>query len=80
MRRSTAMYSPSSSGLCLPTRSRRPPPTSSGEQGGDRRVRFASDWTLQATLVNAFDKGYETGAYYHQPGREFGLGLRWQPK
>ena len=42
--------------------------------------RFSSDWTLQATLVNAFDKGYETSAYYHQPGREFGLSLRWQPK
>ena len=48
----------------------------------DARVswRFARDWTLQATLVNAFDKTYETSAYYNQPGREFGLGLRWQPK
>ena len=47
----------------------------------DARVswRFARDWTLQATLVNAFDKTYETSAYYNQPGREFGLGLRWQP-
>ena len=42
--------------------------------------RFAQDWTLQATLANAFDKGYETSAYYNQPGREFGLSLRWQPK
>ncbi|QIL19776.1 TonB-dependent vitamin B12 receptor [Thermomonas sp. HDW16] len=42
--------------------------------------RFAADWTLQASLVNAFDKGYETSAYYNQPGREWGLSLRWQPK
>jgi len=42
--------------------------------------RVAADWTLQASLVNAFDKGYETSAYYNQPGREWGLGLRWQPK
>ena len=41
--------------------------------------RFASDWTLQASVVNAFDRRYETSAYYRQPGREFGLGLRWQP-
>ena len=41
---------------------------------------FASDWTLQASLVNAFDKGYETTAWYDQPGREWGLSLRWQPK
>ena len=42
--------------------------------------RFARDWTLQATLANAFDKGYETSAWYRQPGREIALGLRWQPK
>ena len=42
--------------------------------------RFASDWTLQASVVNAFDRRYETSAYYRQPGREFGLSLRWHPK
>jgi vitamin B12 transporter len=42
--------------------------------------RFAAGWTLQANLVNAFDRRYETTAYYHQPGREWGLGLRWQPQ
>ena len=42
--------------------------------------RFAANWTLQASLVNAFDRGYETTAYYNQPGREWGLSLRWQPK
>ncbi len=40
---------------------------------------FASDWTLQASVVNAFDRRYETSAYYRQPGREFGLSLRWHP-
>ncbi|RZA21824.1 MAG: TonB-dependent vitamin B12 receptor [Lysobacteraceae bacterium] len=42
--------------------------------------RFASEWTLQASLVNAFDRRYETSAYYNQPGREWSLSLRWQPK
>ena len=48
----------------------------------DARVswRFASDWTLQANLVNAFDRRYETSAYYRQPGREAGLSLRWHPQ
>jgi vitamin B12 transporter len=40
---------------------------------------FARDWTLQAQLRNAFDRDYETAAYYLQPGREFGLSLRWRP-
>ncbi len=48
----------------------------------DARVtrRFANAWTLQANLVNAFDRNYETSAYYLQPGREVALSLRWQPK
>lgn len=48
----------------------------------DARVswRFASDWTLQANLVNAFDRDYATSAWYAQPGREFALSLRWQPR
>ena len=48
----------------------------------DARVswRFADAWTLQANLVNAFDRNYETSAYYQQPGREVALSLRWQPK
>ena len=47
----------------------------------DARVswRFAADWTLQANLVNAFDRDYATSAWYRQPGREFALSLRWQP-
>jgi vitamin B12 transporter len=47
----------------------------------DLRLEYAfhRDWTLQAQLRNAFDRDYETAAYYNQPGREFELGLRWRP-
>ena len=41
---------------------------------------FDADWTLQARATNVFDRHYETVAWYHQPGREFGLGLRYAPK
>ncbi len=48
----------------------------------DGRVswRFAREWTLQANVVNLFDKRYETSAWYVQPGREYALSLRWQPE
>ena len=48
----------------------------------DGRVswRFAPGWTLQANLVNAFNKHYQTSAWYAQPGREYTLSLRWQPQ
>jgi vitamin B12 transporter len=42
-------------------------------------VTLASDWSLQAEVRNAFDRRYETAAYYNQPGREWGLSLRWRP-
>ena len=47
----------------------------------DARVswRFAPGWTLQANVVNAFDRDYQTSAWYAQPGREWALSLRWQP-
>ena len=47
----------------------------------DARVawHFTPGWTLQGNVNNAFDKRYETSAYYNQPGREFTLSLRWQP-
>ena len=47
----------------------------------DGRVswRFAPAFTLQANVVNLFDKHYETSDWYQQPGREFVLSLRWQP-
>ena len=40
---------------------------------------FADDWTLQARVANAFDRGYETAAFYNQPGREFFVTLRFSP-
>lgn len=48
----------------------------------DARVgwRFAPGWTLQANVNNLFDKRYETSAWYNQPGREFLVSLRWQPR
>ena len=42
-------------------------------------TRFARSWTLQASVRNAFDRDYETVAYYRQPGREFALSLRYAP-
>jgi vitamin B12 transporter len=47
----------------------------------DLRAGFAwtPDWSLQAQVRNALDRGYETAAYYNQPGREFALSLRWRP-
>ncbi|KAF1686649.1 TonB-dependent vitamin B12 receptor [Pseudoxanthomonas broegbernensis] len=46
----------------------------------DLRVEYAlaRDWTLQARASNVFDRRYETIAWYNQPGREYGLNLRWQ--
>ncbi|MEN4905167.1 TonB-dependent vitamin B12 receptor [Luteimonas sp. TWI1437] len=40
---------------------------------------FAPAWTLEARATNLLDKDYETVAWYRQPGREYGLALRWQP-
>ena len=40
---------------------------------------FNPDWTLEARVDNAFDRDYETVAWYNQPGREYGLSLRWSP-
>jgi vitamin B12 transporter len=47
----------------------------------DLRSEFAwrPDWTVQFALRNAFDRRYETAAYYNQPGREWSLALRWRP-
>jgi vitamin B12 transporter len=35
---------------------------------------------LQAALRNAFDRRYETAAFYDQPGREWSLTLRYAPR
>jgi len=40
---------------------------------------LAPGWSLQASLRNAFDRDYETVAFYAQPGREFALALRYAP-
>ncbi len=42
-------------------------------------TRLAAGWRLQASLRNAFDRDYESVAYYAQPGREFALTLRYAP-
>ena len=47
----------------------------------DLRVEYAlgSDWTVLARVTNLFDRDYQLVDWYNQPGREFGLNLRWQP-
>jgi len=47
----------------------------------DLRLAYAfhSDWTLEGHIDNVFDKHYETVAWYNQPGREYGLSLRYSP-
>ena len=40
---------------------------------------FHAAWTLEARATNVFDKVYETVNWYTQPGREYGLALRWRP-
>ncbi|KGQ18182.1 Vitamin B12 transporter BtuB [Lysobacter dokdonensis DS-58] len=37
-------------------------------------------WTVQARVANVFDHDYETAAYYPQPGREFGVTVRYSAK
>lgn len=46
----------------------------------DLRLEYAlhRDWTLQARATNVFDRDYETLAWYNQPGREYGVSLRYQ--
>ncbi len=40
---------------------------------------FHADWALEARTTNVFDKRYETTEFYNQPGREYGLALRYAP-
>lgn len=40
---------------------------------------FASDWSLQLSASNVFDRRYETAEFYNQPGRQWLLTLRYQP-
>lgn len=48
----------------------------------DLRLEYAiSDtWTVQARAGNVFDRQYETIAWYNQPGREYGLSLRYRAR
>lgn len=48
----------------------------------DLRVAYAinGQWTLQAQARNVFDREYETIAWYNQPGREYGLTLRYSAR
>ncbi len=47
----------------------------------DLRLEYAfhRDWSLLARASNAFDREYETVAWFNQPGREYQLALRWRP-
>ena len=47
----------------------------------DLRLAYAldRDWKLQLSLRNAFDKHYETAAYYNQPGRTAMLSVSYRP-
>ncbi len=48
----------------------------------DVRLEYALGpaWTLLARAANVFDRRYETVAWYNQPGREYQLSVRYQPK
>ncbi len=41
---------------------------------------FGDAWTLQASVANAFDRDYQTAAFYNQPGRTYQVRLRYAPK
>ena len=40
---------------------------------------ISDDWQVQARAENLLDKGYETAAFYNQPGRSLFVTLRYQP-
>ncbi len=48
----------------------------------DLRVEYAltRDWSVLARAANVFDRRYETAAWYNQPGREYQLSVRYQPR
>ncbi len=41
---------------------------------------FSDAWSLQAGVANAFDRDYQTAAFYNQPGRTYQVRLRYAPK
>jgi vitamin B12 transporter len=48
----------------------------------DLRLEYAitAEWSVQARASNVFDREYETIAWYNQPGREYGLSLRYSAR
>ncbi|KAF1689919.1 TonB-dependent receptor domain-containing protein [Pseudoxanthomonas taiwanensis] len=48
----------------------------------DLRAEYAldADWSLLARVTNLLDQRYQIVDWYNQPGREFGLQLRWRPQ
>lgn len=48
----------------------------------DLRLEYAlgEDWSVLARAANVFDRAYETVAWYNQPGREYQLSVRYQPR
>jgi vitamin B12 transporter len=40
--------------------------------------RLARDWTLEARVANLFDRAYQTAAYYAEPGRSYGVTIRYR--
>jgi len=40
--------------------------------------RLASGWTLEAKAANLFDRSYQTAAYYAEPGRSYGVTIRYR--
>ncbi|WP_242112870.1 TonB-dependent vitamin B12 receptor [Luteimonas aquatica] len=53
-----------------------------GYATADLRLEYALSpaWTLQARASNVFDKRYETVQWYNQPGREYGISVRYRPQ
>jgi len=41
---------------------------------------LSRDWSVLGRVSNVFDRDYETVAWYNQPGREYRLSVRYQPK
>lgn len=48
----------------------------------DVRMAYAFDpaWNVELSAKNIFDRHYETARYYNQPGRNWMLTLRYQPR
>jgi len=40
--------------------------------------RLGSGWTLEGKVANLFDRSYQTAAYYAQPGRSYGITIRYR--